>query len=121
MKQEFLSWPTPPSEPERPEPVADKLLILQALQQAILALEELQGPGFLIGGVMRYRIGLILPMLNDALASLSASPAPQPQPLSDEQIDAIAQRCSRSVNLYSNEGFLYAARAVLAAAQEQKA
>jgi hypothetical protein len=22
MKQEFLSWPTPPSEPERPEPVA---------------------------------------------------------------------------------------------------
>lgn len=46
-----------------------------ALQQAALALEELQGPGFLIGGVMHYRIGLILPKLNEAIDALSAPPA----------------------------------------------
>lgn len=57
-----------------------------ALQQAILALEELDGPGYLIGGVMHYRIGLLLPKLNEALASLaSPPPAPPPTPQGDEK------------------------------------
>jgi len=45
------------------------------VQQAALALEELQGPGFLIGGVMHYRIGVILPKLNEAIDALAAPPA----------------------------------------------
>jgi hypothetical protein len=60
-----------------------------ALQQAALALEELQGPGFLIGGVMHYRIGLILPKLNEAIDALAAPPAQPAAPLTDEQIKAL--------------------------------
>jgi hypothetical protein len=54
-----------------------------ALQQAILALEELDGPGYLIGGVMHYRIGLLLPKLNEALASLASPPPAQPAPANE--------------------------------------
>lgn len=60
-----------------------------ALQQAALALEELQGPGFLIGGVMHYRIGLILPKLNEAIDALAAPPVQPAAPLTDEQIKAL--------------------------------
>lgn len=52
--------------------------IRAVLQQAYLALEELDGPGYLIGGVMHHRINLLLPMLNTAIDSLAAASA-QPQ------------------------------------------
>ena len=65
------------SAPVQPEPVANDVL-RPALQQAILALEELDGPGYLIGGVMHYRIGLLLPKLNETLASLASHPPAQP-------------------------------------------
>ena len=59
--------------PPRPvgEPVA-RMAVRAAVQQAYMALEELQGPGFLIGGVMHHRIGLILPKLNEAIDALAA-------------------------------------------------
>jgi hypothetical protein len=47
------------------------------VQQAAMALEELQGPGFLIGGVMHHRIGLILPRLNAAIDEIAALAQPQ--------------------------------------------
>jgi hypothetical protein len=47
------------------------------VQQAAMALEELQGPGFLIGGVMHHRIGLILPKLNAAIDEIAALAQPQ--------------------------------------------
>ena len=47
-----------------------------AVQQAALALEDLDGPGYLIGGVMHHRISLLLPMLNKALASLYTTAQP---------------------------------------------
>ncbi len=65
------------SAPVQPEPVANDVL-RPALRQAILALEELDGPGYLIGGVMHYRIGLLLPKLNETLASLASHPPAQP-------------------------------------------
>ena len=61
------------------EPVAfDRMEVRAIVQQAYLALEELQGPGFLIGGVMHYRIGLILPKLNEAINALASAPSTQP-------------------------------------------
>jgi hypothetical protein len=83
----------------------DKMEMLVAVQQASMALEELQGPGFLIGGVMHYRIGLILPELNaviDALAAAPAAPAaesPEPQPLTDEQLWANDEIMSLNADL----------------------
>ena len=61
-----------------PEPVAPN--IRAALQQAYLALEELDGPGYLIGGVMHHRISLLLPMLNEAINSLADASAQPKQP-----------------------------------------
>ena len=72
----------------RGEPVAWNQTAYAALQQARLALEDLDGPGYLIGGVMHHRIGLILPMLNAAMESLIDHPPQQRKPLSDEQIYA---------------------------------
>lgn len=70
---------------KHPEPV--ELMNVRAIvQQAHMALEELQGPGYLIGGVMHHRIDLILPKLNAAIDFLAAPPAQQP--LTDKQIDA---------------------------------
>lgn len=61
------------------EPVAfDRMEVRAIVQQAYLALEELQGPGFLIGGVMHYRIGLILPKLNEAIDALASAPSTPP-------------------------------------------
>jgi hypothetical protein len=109
------------------EPVATTEEVRSAIQQAALALEDLDGPGYLIGGVMHHRISLLLPMLNKALASLyttaqpAAEPAfphckqcgssawmcsvcPQPaaqpaaEPLTDEQIDMMWRRAGIANN-----------------------
>jgi hypothetical protein len=58
------------------EPVATTEEVRSAIQQAALALEDLDGPGYLIGGVMHHRISLLLPMLNKALASLYTTAQP---------------------------------------------
>ena len=63
---------------QQPAAVPSAHDIRAIVQQAYMALEELQGPGFLIGGVMHYRIGLILPKLNEAIDMLAAAPAVQP-------------------------------------------
>ena len=63
---------------QQPAAVPNAHDIRAIVQQAYMALEELQGPGFLIGGVMHYRIGLILPKLNEAIDMLAAAPAVQP-------------------------------------------
>ena len=63
---------------QQPAAVPNAHDIRAIVQQAYMALEELQGPGFLIGGVMHYRIGLILPKLNEAINALAAAPAVQP-------------------------------------------
>ena len=74
-------WPKCNESPQQAaQPVAPN--IRAALQQAYLALEELDGPGYLIGGVMHHRISLLLPMLNKAIDSL-ADAAAQPQQAAD--------------------------------------
>lgn len=86
----------PPEPSAQGEPVAfDRMEVRAIVQQAYLALEELQGPGFLIGGVMHYRIGLILPKLNEAIDTLASAPSTPPPgvveavPLTDERIDSL--------------------------------
>ena len=79
---------------QQPAAVPSAHDIRAIVQQAYMALEELQGPGFLIGGVMHYRIGLILPKLNEAIDMLAAAPAVQPSDLQREcdAVDFLLQR-----------------------------
>ena len=75
-----------PAQQPQGEPVAWNQTAYAALQQARLALEDLDGPGYLIGGVMNHRIGLILPMLNAAMESLIDHPPQQRKPFSHAQM-----------------------------------
>jgi hypothetical protein len=66
----YLVSPQPAPTPQRvPQPLTDEQQ--RVIQQTILALEELQGPGYLIGGVMHHRIGLILSKINATLNELN--------------------------------------------------
>jgi hypothetical protein len=110
--------PTVAELPALPDPTHG--VVSAALQQAFLALEELQGPGFLIGGVMHYRIGWILPKLNEALELLAADRAARPV-LTDEQIWNSEEIMSINARAGLHMPILVElCRAVLAAAQGSK-
>ena len=100
------------------EPVAfDRMEVRAIVQQAYMALEELQNPGFLIGGVMHYRIGMILPNLNEAIKALASAPSTQPHavveavPLAEaaERIEKIEQAAMIVAGMLPSQDMAHAA------------